>query len=678
MFVWGYFFDISRSNVANLVNFPAFILALASFATCLISYLKAPDDKKRPIVAFSIFVLNIILISILTIINGRLDSPFIYLWIIISLFGPIFGIWGTLTVLAFSTGFTIFDYLNVNPFEITRLISIASLSILPLLAGIIIWREKTIRDETDNDSRAFKNLANELNAVANKSEIVINAIGDGVIAVDGQGIIQLINPAAQTIIGWPKQDALTLNYRSILKLVNPDGTDVEPSSDPIEQVLNSNQQIRSNNLTLMTKTGKKIIVSLMVSPVGDIGSGAIAVFHDVTKERAEEREQAEFISTASHEMRTPVASIEGYLGLALNPQTAQIDVRARDYILKAHASAEHLGHLFQDLLDVSKADDGRISNNPKVVNIIKFTNDILQGLEKKAQEKGLDIIFKPIPKNTIGKVIAPEYSVNSDNDHIREILNNLVENAIKYTQRGEILIDVTGDEDRVVISVKDSGIGIPAEDLPHLFQKFYRVDNKDTREIGGTGLGLYLSRRLAELMGGRIWVESIYGSGSTFFLELPRVSSQEAIRLAEEQESSINPKNNIFTQQTNTETIDFPETNQELPIEQPIATTQNEPIVQPLTVTQNQTQTVSVPQRPPQPISTNTQKIKQPSFSVPTPTTQLHPLPENHTPNNVPRGQALTPQQIAAYVTKQRQLAQQEREKSQDRSSSASISIPNR
>ena len=118
----------------------------------------------------------------------------------------------------------------------------------------------------------------------------------------------------------------------------------------------------TDKFSLTTGSGKKLIVSLVVSPIGDIGSGVIIVFRDITKTKSDEREQAEFISTASHEMRTPVASIEGYLGLALNPNTAQIDQKARDFIEKAHASAQHLGRLFQDLLDVSKADDGRLSN----------------------------------------------------------------------------------------------------------------------------------------------------------------------------------------------------------------------------------------------------------------------------------------------------------------------------
>jgi hypothetical protein len=158
----------------------------------------------------------------------------------------------------------------------------------------------------------------------------------------------------------------------------------------------------------------------------------------------------------------------------------------------------------------------------------------LQGFNQKAADKGLRLKFNPIPDDG-SRHIAPVYHINLDNDHVREIIDNLTENAIKYTPAGEVVVDISGTEDKVVVSIKDSGIGIPNEDMPHLFQKFYRVDNVDTREIGGTGLGLYLCRRLAETMGGRIWAESEYKKGSTFYLELPRISSQEAAEVTEQQ-----------------------------------------------------------------------------------------------------------------------------------------------
>jgi hypothetical protein len=368
-----------------------------------------------------------------------------------------------------------------------------------------------------------------------------------------------------------------------------------------------------------------MLVSIVVSPIGDIGSGVIIVFRDITKEKAEEREQAEFISTASHEMRTPVASIEGYLGLALNPQTSQIDAKARDFITKAHESAQHLGRLFQDLLDVSKAEDGRLSNLPKVIDIVPYIHDIVQGLIPKAEAKGLQLTYKPMADTGSGqKQIAPIYYVNLDNDHIREVTNNLVENAIKYTPAGTVVVDISGTDDTVTISIQDSGIGIPAEDIPHLFQKFYRVDNVDTRQIGGTGLGLYLCRRLAETMGGRLWLESEYRKGSTFFLELPRIDSSKAAELKQQQDAAA------AIQATT-------------PQVQPI-----EPGPSPAAVfSPALAQTAPVPQM--------SAPAPQP---VPQPLVQGTPQPGAAQPaTTVPRGESLTREQIAAHVARLEALA---------------------
>lgn len=633
----------------------ASLIALLS----LIFYIKIPK-KDVFAISLTIYLLIVAMSAILIMNTGEASSPFIVLWMLVTIFAGVFGLWGIMPVLVASSTFAALQFINANLKNEVLIIVLFS-SLLPLIVSAFIWRNKSDKDESGNDARAYKSLASELNEVASKSEVVINAIGDGVMAIDNQGVIQLINPAAQQIIGWGKQDALALNYKSVLQLVNQKDEALDAASDPIQQSLNLNQQIRTNNLTLMTNSSKKLMISLVVSPVGEVGSGVIVVFHDVTKEKAEEREQAEFISTASHEMRTPVASIEGYLGLALNPQTASIDARAQDFILKAHASAEHLGHLFQDLLDVSKADDGRISNNPKVVDIVTFLHEIVQGLEQKAADKGLKLFYKPMPEDTRERRITPVYSVNLDNDHIREIVNNLVENAIKYTPTGEVVVDINGDDDHVVISVKDSGIGIPVEDMPHLFQKFYRVDNVNTREIGGTGLGLYLSRRLAEIMGGRIWADSAYGSGSTFYVELPRVSSQEANLLIEQEAFKAQQEANQIADSQ-------PEPNPAM---------QDKVFVQPQSAPNVATRPVAIPpqsaapaqiyaQPPVQQVPNHTPTVLDAPRVVPaTPTTIQTQSTEQSQPavkpaTSVPRGQALTPEQIAAYVAQQRALAQQQ------------------
>jgi PAS domain S-box-containing protein len=572
-------------------------------ATMLVSaiffFVRPQKDSFWP--GFLIFLLFSTTIGTLVATTGGLFSPYAASFLLVTFFAGTFGFYGVIPVLVAVAFYTAATYLGGH-LDTPSLVLLVANGLFPLIVGFILWDN---REDTANSSGAkqMNKIANQLTEVASRSEVVINAIGDGVVAIDAQGTIQLINPAAQALLGWSKQDAMTLNYKSVLHLTDAINKDVTPEMDPVQQALNTNQEVRDSNLAIVTKSTKKIFAAMVVSPIGEAGSGVIVVFRDVTKEKQEEREQAEFISTASHEMRTPVASIEGYLGLALNPQTSQIDEKARSFIMKAHESAQHLGRLFQDLLDVSKAEDGRLSNNPKVVNIVPFVQDLVVGLTPKAQEKGLQIIYKPTDQSSGQRQIAPIYYVNLDNDHIREVTNNLIENAIKYTPQGSVVVDVTSSDDnsKVIVSIKDSGIGIPAEDIPHLFQKFYRVDNEDTRQIGGTGLGLYLCRRLAEAMEGRIWLESEYKKGSTFYLELPRLDNSQAEVLAQQQ-----------AQQAATQ-----------PMVQPVAPA---PVAQVIAPT---------PTAPPAGVI---QDVVKPATTV-------------------PRGEALTREQIAAHVARLEALA---------------------
>lgn len=487
--------------------------------------------KHETEIGIFVYLLTVAVAATTIITSGGVVSPFLVMWIIVAIFAGFFGaiilgIMGLLVILQIIA--TSVQY-GIN---IQFIIGYLFFGFLPLIFSLVLWIR---RQKTDDNT---SNLENKLSAVESKSDVVINAIDDGVLAISKDGNIELINPSAQQIIGWDQGDALGLNWKSVLKLVTSDGKDVEDLENPIAQSLSKNQPTHNDKLFLLTSSEKRILVSIVSSPVGTDGEGIIVVFRDITKEKAEEREQAEFISTASHEMRTPVASIEGYLGLALNPATAHIDEKARNFITKAHESAQHLGRLFQDLLDISKVEDGRMKNNPKIINVNEFLKDIFDGLATKASEKQLNYIFMPdIVGESKEKSLQPIFYANIDPDHFREVVSNLIENAIKYTPSGEVVVNITGDDKQISVSVKDNGIGIPAEDIPHLFQKFYRVDNSDTREIGGTGLGLYLSRRLAEAMSGNLRVESKYKEGSTFYLEIPRMNSSEAKQRLESAEA---------------------------------------------------------------------------------------------------------------------------------------------
>ena len=628
LYFWAYFADIKEISSSLLVDDVTAIFAGVSFVLGFISYLWAPK-KYVQLGAIFAFAMLAATSAMLILSTGGTSSPFIALWMVIGVFAGVFGLYG-LAPLFVAT--LVYMVLQFSAGALTRetIVAIVLAGELPLVVSYIIWHTKAQKTDKGSD-QAYRELATEFSQVSGKSDAIINAIGDGVISLNGQGIIELINPAAQQIVGWGKQDALSLDYKSVLKLVDKSDNELTTANDPISRVLATNKEVKTNDLSLLTRSGKKLLVSVIVSPVGQAGSGVIVVFRDITKEKAEEREQAEFISTASHEMRTPVASIEGYLGLALNPQTASIDEKAREFIGKAHESAQHLGRLFQDLLDVSKAEDGRLSNNPKVVDVVSFTHDIVESLQPKAKEKGLRMLFKPQPDDNDDKAgerrLNPVYYTNVDNDHLREVLSNLVENAIKYTPKGDVTIDIGGDNEHVVVSVADSGIGIPKEDQVHLFQKFYRVDNSATREIGGTGLGLYLSRRLVEGMNGRIWLESEFQRGSTFFVEIPRLDHEEAMRLIEA--ASVASEQMSQTAATAPTPIPSQPTPQTKTLSMPPAT--DATFVSPTASTvAQQLQTIRATPATPQPLAPQpVQHSYRPPIAGPQPNTPLTSLEQN-------------------------------------------------
>ncbi len=636
----------SNAQLADTLFITPTVAGLAALTTILAVVLHIKTPKKYTFhLSAALYGLLVLTTGTLIIQSDGVHSPFIALWMAVSVFAGLYGLYGIGAVLVLVNAYLVYIF-TTSGIAREDIIVAAIAGELPMFISYILWNgRESLEEARDRDvSTLNKSLEHE----SSKSGAIIEAIGDGVIVVDQSGKMLVINPAAQQMTGWSSDDALTLHYDSILKLQTGAGEPVNEATNPITRVLNIGQQVRSKDLCIITKSGKKIFSAFVVSPLGNTRDGAIAVFRDITKELDDERAQTEFISTASHEMRTPVASIEGYLGLALNPNTATIDDKARDFITKAHASAQHLGRLFQDLLDVTRADDGRLKEDPKVIEVVEFTRTIVDGLRMKASEKGLDITYQPDgTKADVGTtVISPVLYANIDNDHLREVIDNLVENAIKYTPKGSVTVDVTAPTNEYVrISVKDSGLGIPAEDIPHLFQKFYRVDNSETREIGGTGLGLYLCRKLIESMDGRIWVESEYRKGSTFFVEIPRIDRNEANALIDREHNGVQTQAFSSTPVLQTPAM---ATAQEAPV--PPATP---PELQPLGTVVSATQ---IPTPPPAPEAPVEPSRPQAAPTNPQPTddatprfgavayTQTPPQTEAHAPQPV----APLPQQAAA------------------------------
>ena len=366
------------------------------------------------------------------------------------------------------------------------------------------------------------------------ANLVLNTTDSGVIIVLPTGVIEYINPAAVSLLGGQMaQNFLGAKLEDILKLENGQGVAIPAQNNLVFYAVNNGQNYTTRGYFLVNLQGQKKPVAFKIITAHSPKNERIVTFYDITSELEAESEQAEFISTASHEMRTPVASIEGYLGLALNPKTATIDERAKKYLEEAKKSSQHLGKLFRDLLDVTKLDDKRIKAHLTPIEVTSTVRSIAEGQIPKMSEKNIHFTFGSSSSANMngGRVINQEVFAAVDVDFLREIINNLIENAIKYTNNGGgIWVNVRGDGDRVLINVTDTGIGISPEDSKHVFQKFYRADNSETRTIGGTGLGLYIVKERVEAMSGSTWVESTFGEGSTFYVAFPRLTYEEYLR----------------------------------------------------------------------------------------------------------------------------------------------------
>jgi two-component system, OmpR family, sensor histidine kinase VicK len=393
-----------------------------------------------------------------------------------------------------------------------------------------------------NTQRGGSHLPANLQDESQKFKVIFDSLKDGVVMVDAEGTIQMFNPGAVEICGWSADEANGINIKTVINLVNEKGEAINEHENPIHNVLSTGQSIQTDDAILLTRDGQQMPIRLSVSPLFDEHkrvSAAVAVMGNISEQRAQEKQRADFISTASHEMRTPVAAIEGYLALALNEKVSTIDGRARGYLEKAHSSTQHLGQLFQDLLTSAKAEDGRLTSHPAVMEIGEFLEQLASDLRLVAEQKNLSVEFisgssqGPINATNRGgeRVVRPLYYVFADADRLREVITNLFDNAVKYTPEGKVSLGLTGNDKVVQCYVRDTGPGIPPEDLPHLFQKFYRVDNSATRTIGGTGLGLFICRKIVELYNGHIWAESQIGKGSTFYINLPRLTDQKANEL---------------------------------------------------------------------------------------------------------------------------------------------------
>ncbi len=529
-------------DLAKPLGLSAVTLVLA-FVHILYGVLLFKREARGNPWAAALYSSMILTLNLINLIHntGQLESPYVIVWAVMVFFSGLFGSYG---VVGCSFLITIYYViLETGPGSTgqlqPRILLAVFGSYLAGAVGYLLWRRMFINAE----SQKVQLLTGQLKSKQQQAELLIQSIADGMIVVTPEGIVSLMNPAAATLTEWGIDEAAGIDVHLVVKLQTEDNKDIDPSENPFSTVFATKETVEQT-LQLIGRNGAQHIVSLVISPVKNGKSedinGAIAIIRDVSVARAEEKRRADFISTASHEMRTPVAAIEGYLALAMNERVSSIDAKARDYLQKAHSSTQHLGKLFQDLLTSAKAEDGRLVSNPTAVEMGSFLEQLTDSLRFAAEKKGLLLDFV-IGANSDGggdKVIKPLYYVFVDADRLSEVITNLFDNAVKYTETGKITMALTGNNDVVQLFIKDTGPGIPADDIPHLFQKFYRVDSSATRTIGGTGLGLFICRKIVELYKGRVWVESEEGSGSTFFINLPRLSSQRATEITSQSQAN--------------------------------------------------------------------------------------------------------------------------------------------
>jgi PAS domain S-box-containing protein len=385
---------------------------------------------------------------------------------------------------------------------------------------------KVILDQTDRLGRMLKTQQVE----AAKSQSVLEGVADGVMVADAQGQVILFNAAAERILDLPREQALGRATSEMLGLYGGQ------AQDWMEAVAGWAKQPEvydaGEYLAARLDLGDRI-VSVHLAPVlmGEEFLGTVSVFRDVTAEVEAERTKTEFVSTVSHELRTPMTSIKGYADLLLMGAVGTLSGEQHRFLTIIKNNTDRLTMLVSDLLDISRIESGRVTLVPRRMHVGEAITQVVSAMEARTREKGLDLIID-VPAT------LPE--VSADPDRVIQILTNLVGNAYHYTPSGgEIEVSARAHGGEVQIAVRDTGIGISLEDQERLFARFFRAEDPVVQDTPGTGLGLSITKSLVEMHGGRLWVESELGAGSTFTFTLPIAAVELTSRIVGEAEGVL-------------------------------------------------------------------------------------------------------------------------------------------
>ncbi|MDR6719983.1 PAS domain S-box protein [Paenibacillus sp. 2003] len=382
-----------------------------------------------------------------------------------------------------------------------------------------------------SDITERKEYTERIQELSKQHELILNTVTEGIYGLDADGITMFMNPAAASMFGYEAKEFIGKNSHPIIHHTRADGSHLPQEECPIHMTVLDGQRRSIKEDVFWRKDGSSFLVQYQVTPIIEQGQiqGAVVVFNDVTgereivraKETAELAAQAksEFLSMVSHEIRTPMNGIVGMTELLIGTDLSE---EQREYAEIIRDSGDALLNILNDILDFSKLESGKMALAYEPFALRKMLEQVAELFKPRADEKHLEIRYRLNPS-------IPEFMVG-DAIRIRQILVNLVGNALKFTDQGSIDVNVDiikgrKPEDSVLdFAVQDTGIGIPADKLDQLFQSFSQLHPVINRKYGGTGLGLVISKRLVEIMGGSISVESIEGEGSTFRFAVPAAS----------------------------------------------------------------------------------------------------------------------------------------------------------
>ena len=338
-------------------------------------------------------------------------------------------------------------------------------------------------------------------------ESIIESVYAGLIVVGRRGRIMQMNPSARTMLGLDNQDVQGLAMEDVIKN--------EIVIAVLSQSLNENVEVAQEvDIGGHNPSEEKIyqVQTALVKGEDQSIIGVVAIFNDITEIRSIERMKTAFVSTVSHELRTPLTAIKGFISTLLTDTDGYYDIDTkREFYTIIDTECDRLTRLISDLLNVSRIEAGRaLQLNLKPVKLNILIEKVVTAQKSYDTKHDFAVEIEELP------------DVTADEDKLDQIFTNLISNAIKYSPRGG-MITIRGkrEDESVLFSVSDQGIGIPKEHQNKVFDRFHRVDNRDTREAGGTGIGLFLVKHLVDAHHGDIWIDSEVGKGSTFTFRLP-------------------------------------------------------------------------------------------------------------------------------------------------------------